>query len=142
MYDLKVRNETKAKSDKIKRIKGGHGIIEIGPDLTIPEKNYLLLEYDAVFLNLEYYSDTCIQFGYMTMFAVALPVACFACMASNYIKTKLLAYKSFKVCIFDNTVFLNTKKGYLTVTCNNSSSIKDQFQSRLRPLVLGRVSSH
>lgn len=61
-------------------------------DLSTPEKDYMLLPYDSMFDSITNYVDTAVQYGYMVLFATALPCACFFSMASAYVKLRINAF--------------------------------------------------
>jgi len=64
--------------------------------MTIAEKEYLLLPYDEMMDSIQNYADTAIQFGFMTLFVVALPIATFFSMANGYVKVKMTSFKLVK----------------------------------------------
>lgn len=61
--------------------------------LTPAEKEYLLMEYDTMTNSIADYADTAIQYGYLTLFVSALPIAPFFTVIINNIKMKLSTYK-------------------------------------------------
>jgi anoctamin-10/anoctamin-7 len=61
--------------------------------LTPAEKEYLLMEYDTMQTSIADYADTAIQYGYLTLFVTALPIAPFFTVIINNVKMKLSTYK-------------------------------------------------
>jgi len=58
-------------------------ILVHGDALSRPEKEYMLDPYDGISSSLEDYAEVAIQFGYMSLFVTALPIAgLFACFSS------------------------------------------------------------
>lgn len=57
--------------------------------LSRPEKDYMLLPYDIMAESIKDYADTAIQFGFMTLFITALPIACLFSLLSCIIKVKV-----------------------------------------------------
>jgi len=84
-WKLKIRDETKGVSK------------ELLEHMTPPETNYMLMDYDVIQDSIECFADTAIQFGYSVLFIVALPIACFCALVSNYVKVKLQAWKQLKM---------------------------------------------
>jgi len=66
-------------------------------DLPIIEREFLLASYDVVRGCLGEYAEIAIQFGYIVLFASALPVASFIGLVSSCIETKADAFKFLKV---------------------------------------------
>lgn len=58
-----------------------------------PELQFQLEEYDRIMGTIEDYAELAVQFGYMTLFIAALPIASFVCLVSNYIEIRSDAYK-------------------------------------------------
>lgn len=63
-------------------------------ELTRPEEDYLLSPA-AVGDSLNNYADTAIQYGFMTLFITALPIACFFALFTNMVKVKIMALQAF-----------------------------------------------
>lgn len=80
-YKSKVKKETEGTSG----------------NLTRPEKDYMLMPYDIMAESIKDYADTAIQYGFMTLFITALPIACFFSALSNHIKVKASAWKMLTV---------------------------------------------
>eukprot|EP00595_Chromulina_sp_UTEXLB2642_P003694 CAMPEP_0196764098 /NCGR_PEP_ID=MMETSP1095-20130614/5350_1 /TAXON_ID=96789 ORGANISM="Chromulina nebulosa, Strain UTEXLB2642" /NCGR_SAMPLE_ID=MMETSP1095 /ASSEMBLY_ACC=CAM_ASM_000446 /LENGTH=707 /DNA_ID=CAMNT_0042118727 /DNA_START=171 /DNA_END=2294 /DNA_ORIENTATION=- len=60
--------------------------------LSPAELDYIKLPYDMND-NILNYADTAVQYGFMVLFASALPIACFISMINSYIKIRVNAYK-------------------------------------------------
>lgn len=78
-YLMKRKEETKGTSEA----------------LTRPEEDYMLLPYDIMLESIKDYADTAIQYGFMTLFITALPIACFFALLTNIVKCKISAWKLF-----------------------------------------------
>lgn len=76
---------------KSNRKKETEGIVG---ELTRPEEDYLLTPA-AVGDSLNNYADTAIQYGFMTLFITALPIACLFALFTNMLKVKLMAFQAF-----------------------------------------------
>mmetsp|Transcript_8718 Transcript_8718/g.13019 ORF Transcript_8718/g.13019 Transcript_8718/m.13019 type:complete len:739 (+) Transcript_8718:66-2282(+) len=61
--------------------------------MTPPEEQYLLQEYDVSMAVLKEYAETAVQFGLMTVFISALPIATFVAMIYNFVEIKVDAWK-------------------------------------------------
>lgn len=61
--------------------------------LTPPEQDYMLMQYDVLVESIGNYADAAIQFGYSSLFVTALPMAPFFSFLSNIIRNKLNIYK-------------------------------------------------
>ncbi len=61
--------------------------------LTPAEVDYMKAPFNPMTDVIALYADTAVQFGFMTMFAVALPVACVATFINNYAKGKVQIWK-------------------------------------------------
>jgi len=61
-------------------------------DLTVVEHEYIRLPFDPMYDSIKNYSDTVIQYGFMTLFITALPIACLFDMMSNYVKLRIQAF--------------------------------------------------
>ena len=61
-------------------------------ELTVVEQEYIRLSFDPMYDSIKNYSDTVIQYGFMTLFITALPIACLFDMISSYVKLKIQAY--------------------------------------------------
>ena len=75
---------------KIKRETEG---VDPSKELTPPEKDYMLMEYNTIIESIQKYADVAIQYGYSMLFITALPCATFFCLISNYFKVKFSAWK-------------------------------------------------
>lgn len=64
--------------------------------LTPPEKEFAMLPYDSVYESILTYADVAIQFGYMTLFATALPISCVFTLVSVYINLRVKSYSRIK----------------------------------------------
>lgn len=62
-------------------------------ELTPPEKEYILLPYDVMSANMKDYAEVAIQFGFMTIFIVALPISCFMAVVNNIVEVKVDGWK-------------------------------------------------
>mmetsp|Transcript_10604 Transcript_10604/g.14610 ORF Transcript_10604/g.14610 Transcript_10604/m.14610 type:complete len:162 (-) Transcript_10604:436-921(-) len=62
-------------------------------ELTPPEKDYILMNYDPMLESILNYADTAVQYGYSMLFVTALPIASFFSLFSNYVKVKFNAWK-------------------------------------------------
>lgn len=80
----------KAKQKLEKETKGAEG------ELSPPEIEYILEPYDIIKGPLRDYAELAIQFGYLTLFVVALPAAPFLAFISNYVEIRTDALKLFK----------------------------------------------
>jgi hypothetical protein len=74
-----------------KETKGSSG------ELTLPEKQYILLPYDVMTSNMKDYAEIAVQYGYMTIFIVALPISCLLSVINNYIEVKVDGWKLLNV---------------------------------------------
>lgn len=63
--------------------------------LTKPEEDYMLMPYDTMQESINEYADTAIQYGFMTLFITALPIACCFALITNIVKVKMNAWKIF-----------------------------------------------
>jgi hypothetical protein len=59
-----------------------------------PEHEYMMLPYDTLMDNLELFSDVAVQFGFMMLFVIALPISLFFTLLSNYVRVKLQLWKA------------------------------------------------
>ena len=66
-------------------------------NLVKPETEYLLEQYDVLQCSLVDYADVAIQFGYMSMFVVALPIASAFALFANAVEVKGDAWKLLNV---------------------------------------------
>jgi anoctamin-10/anoctamin-7 len=66
-------------------------------DMTPPEREYLLLPYDVMTENMKDYAEVAVQYGYMTIFIVCLPISCFISLINNYIEIKVDGWKLLSV---------------------------------------------
>lgn len=83
MNKLKTKSETKGTQNSEK--------------LSLPERQYLLQEYDVGMNVLKEYAETAVQFGLMTVFISALPIATLIAFIYNAFEIKLDAWKLLKV---------------------------------------------
>lgn len=60
--------------------------------LSRAEESYYLDDYDPLLGTLEAYSDLSIEYGYVTLFVAAFPVAPFFAFLSNYIEIRSEAW--------------------------------------------------
>lgn len=58
-----------------------------------PEKQYNMEVYDKIKGSVDDYAELAVQFGYMTFFIAALPIATFVALVSNYIEIRTDAFK-------------------------------------------------
>merc|ERR1719223_2661538 len=63
--------------------------------ITKPEEDYMLMPYDTMQESINEYADTAIQYGFMTLFITALPIACLFALLTNIMKVKMNAWKLF-----------------------------------------------
>ncbi len=68
-----------------------------GTRLTPAEVDYMLMEYDPFMENIKNFADSVIAYGYMMLFATALPLGLVFNLFNNYAKSKLTTWKLFKV---------------------------------------------
>lgn len=66
-------------------------------EATVPEKQYTLLAYDVMTNNMQDYAEVAVQFGYMTIFIVALPISCLISLFNNFIELKIDGWKLLNV---------------------------------------------
>lgn len=81
LHKRKMDNETKGATES----------------MTQPEMEYVLQPYDVMTANMKDYAEVAVQFGYMTIFIVALPVACLVSFINNIVEIKVDAWKLLKV---------------------------------------------
>ena len=81
MNQTKVKEETEGLTDEQKA------------NLSPPEREYMLQEYDATTDSITIFADIAIQFGFSTLFICALPIACACSLVSNHVKAKLQSWK-------------------------------------------------
>jgi hypothetical protein len=60
---------------------------------TVPELQYNLLAYEVMTNNLQDYAEIAVQFGYMTIFIVALPASCMVSLINNFVEMKVDGWK-------------------------------------------------
>lgn len=65
--------------------------------LTDAELDYFRLAYNPIQDSIEFYSDLLMEYAFMTLFVVALPVSCFLSVINVLFKTKFTIYKCLKV---------------------------------------------
>lgn len=65
-------------------------------DLSPPEEEYIRQPYDIIKGPIKDYAELAVQFGYVTLFVVALPAAPFLACISNYVEIRTDAYKLIK----------------------------------------------
>lgn len=65
-------------------------------ELSPPEEEYIRQPYDIIKGPLKDYAELAVQFGYVTLFVVALPAAPFLACISNYVEIRTDAYKLIK----------------------------------------------
>eukprot|EP00904_Undaria_pinnatifida_P001459 jgi/Undpi1/11313/HiC_scaffold_30.g13611.m1 len=82
-YRMRVRAEERSK------IEGDCGKVR----RTQAEKGLYLEQYDPIMGTLMDYAELAVQFGYITLFVVAFPLAPFLALASNYVESLSDAYK-------------------------------------------------
>lgn len=83
-----ISNHMKAKAES----KGTDGAV-----MTPPEREYLLLPYDVMTENMKDYAEVAVQYGYMTIFIVCLPISCFVSLINNYCEVKVDGWKLLNV---------------------------------------------
>jgi anoctamin-10/anoctamin-7 len=71
---MKLKEETKGFEDKA---------------LTLPEQDYVLMQYNVLIDSINNYADAAIQFGYSSLFVTALPMAPFFSFLCNLARNKL-----------------------------------------------------
>jgi len=76
----RLEAETSSRSDPTKHY-----------ELTVVEHEYIRLAFDPMYDSIKNYADTVIQYGFMTLFITALPIACMFDMISNYVKLRIQA---------------------------------------------------
>lgn len=84
-------------------------------DLTLPEKDYMLMQYNVLIDSIQNYADAAIQFGYSSLFVTALPMAPFFSFLCNLARNKLNILKLTTVRSF--TLSLCTTVSRLPVLC-------------------------
>ena len=57
------------------------------------------MPYDIMIQSIADYADTAIQYGFMTLFITALPIACLFALINNAVKIKISAIKMLNVII-------------------------------------------
>ncbi len=60
---------------------------------TPPEVEYSLLSYDVMMENMANYAEIAIQFGYMTIFIVGLPISTLVCLINDYLEIRVDGWK-------------------------------------------------
>lgn len=60
---------------------------------TVPELQYNLLSYDVISNSIQDYAEIAVQFGYMTIFIVALPASCLVALINNFVELKIDGWK-------------------------------------------------
>lgn len=68
--------------------------------LTLPEQDYVLMEYNVLIDSIQNYADAAIQFGYSSLFVTALPMAPFFSFLCNLARNKLNIVKLTTVSCF------------------------------------------
>lgn len=66
-------------------------------ELTWAERDYLLLPYDSLLDNIQNYAGMAIEYGYMVLFVVALPISPFLSVVNCAVKLKVILWKSLTV---------------------------------------------
>lgn len=66
-------------------------------ELTAPEKEYILLPYDVMSSSMKDYAEVALQFGFMTIFIVALPMACLMSLFNNIIEVSVFYFSLFVI---------------------------------------------
>ena len=89
---LDVGLKVYAHKEKVKRETEGLSEEQI-LNLSPPERDYALQEFDATMDSIEIYSDVAIQYGFSVLFICALPIACACSLVSNHVKVKIQAWK-------------------------------------------------
>ncbi|CAM9560241.1 unnamed protein product, partial [Laminaria digitata] len=82
-YRMRVRAEERS------RIEGTAGKVQ----RTQAEKGLYLEQYDPIMGTLMDYAELAVQFGYITLFVVAFPLAPFLALANNYVEFRSDAFK-------------------------------------------------
>ncbi|CAM9174547.1 unnamed protein product, partial [Ectocarpus fasciculatus] len=62
-------------------------------EATIPEQQYNLLAYEVISHSIQDYAEVAVQFGYMTIFIVALPASCLVSLINNFVEMKIDGWK-------------------------------------------------
>lgn len=109
--------------------------------LTNPEFNYYMNPFSIINENIKNYSDCAIQFGFSSLFVMALPCATFLNLISSAVKVRLTVFKYTKVSFH----FINYYSPYLfyffiLINIYKYSYINVQFLLELRILVHGLES--
>lgn len=65
--------------------------------MTRAEEDYILLEFNGLLDDIFNYADLTIEFGYMILFVVALPIAPMFSLINSYIKLKFVLWKQLSV---------------------------------------------
>ena len=81
-YRMKLKSETKDVDASL---------------LTGAEKDYMLQEYHVGNTDLANFADVVMEYGYMIMFVVALPISCLLSMINSYAKVKFAIWRHLKV---------------------------------------------
>jgi anoctamin-10/anoctamin-7 len=77
----------KIQSDMKRRSEGG------ARNLTPPEMNYALMNYNTMIEGINNYADAALQFGFSILFVTALPLAPFMSLVANWARIKGMAWK-------------------------------------------------
>lgn len=66
-------------------------------ELTVAERDYLLMPYNSMLDGIYLYADRAVEFGFMILFVVALPISPLLSLVNCYIKLKFQMWKQLSV---------------------------------------------